>query len=104
MKSYPRPPVGQLKRQFLVNTSDGITDLLIIRVIITFEDDGFVLVTLDFALFDKRDLPLTAMNYATRDTGIGFLCIPDGQTTKRRSHIVVNRKAQRHQIIAVKDA
>ena len=44
------------------------------------------------------------MNYAARDTGIGFLCIPDGLTTKRGSHIVVNCKTQRHQIIAVKDA
>ena len=31
LQSYPRPPVRQINRQFLVNTSDSVADLLIIR-------------------------------------------------------------------------
>ena len=47
--STPRPTVRQFKRNLIIDIHDLVADLLIIRVILTTEDDGFLLVTLDFA-------------------------------------------------------
>ena len=51
--STPHPSIRQFKRYFIANVFDFVTYLLIIRVILTTEDDGFLLVSLDFALLDE---------------------------------------------------
>ena len=71
ISSAPCPAFWQFKRYFIADIFDLAANLLIIRVILTFEDDRFLLVTLDLALFDE----------------IFFLC-PDA-FQKNRSRLII---------------
>lgn len=50
--SRPTPSIRDIKRYFIINTSNIIAYLLIIRVITTFEDNRLLFVTLDFTLLN----------------------------------------------------
>jgi len=49
---YPFPTFGNFKWQLIIDTAFNSINLLIIRIIPS-ENDRFMLVTFDFALFDK---------------------------------------------------
>ena len=51
-EAHPLPVFWNLKRQLIIDTAFNSIDLLIIRIISS-ENDRFMLVTFDFALFDK---------------------------------------------------
>ena len=52
---YPFPTFGNFKWQLIIDTAFNSINLLIIRIIPS-ENDRFMLVTFDFALFDKLEI------------------------------------------------
>ena len=52
-KPYPFPFIGQIKGYFIINISGNTSDSFIIGVILTSEDDGFPLITFNFAFSDE---------------------------------------------------
>ena len=53
ISSAPCPAFWQFKRYFIADIFDLATNLLIIRVILTTEDDGFLLIPLELTLLDE---------------------------------------------------
>ena len=80
LQPRPFPCVRDIKWDFFINTTYYCTNLLIIRVIITSEDDRFLFVALNFSLFDEFFFFLTDTIQEDRSRFISGV-LRDKQTT-----------------------